>query len=400
MINLIQIHIDVMCVIVLGICFFIFRSNKDQMSKNLVRCNQVLVVACAFDMSRCVTQYMDWATGYFFSLEFLFSAFAAAAAYWMRFTAAQAFLKVPQGFSPRNILLMSPLCLYVAFCMTDYWHRCMFSVASNSSLVRTPLFFLLGVACFGYLFTALIIAGYQYLLGESSEQRHKGQVLFIFTSGTILGGAMQYVTNMQWTLACSTVCIVFYIVTVHEDMIFRDHLSGLNTRARLMRYLGERFPQLKASPDAYLLFLDIDSFKDINDRFGHLNGDRAIRVVGKIMTMLSQDYGAFTARYGGDEFVALIPKADDGFIGRCAELLNSYAELETASMGYEFDISLSIGLAKVSLASSPEELVSMADEAMYRNKLERKRQTRYSDLNRTQLRETASGNDTTEEERL
>ncbi len=400
MISLIQIHIDVMCVIVLGICYFIFRSNKDQMSLNLVRCNRFLILACVFDMGRCVTQCMDWAEGYFFSLELLFSSFAAAAAFWMRFTASQAFLKLPRAFSVRGILLMAPLWLYVAFCMTDYWHRLMFSVASNSTLIRAPLFLFLGVACFGYLFTALLIAGYQYILGESSEQRHKGQILFILTSGTIMGGAMQYVTNMQWTLACSTVCVVFYIVTVHEDMISRDHLSGLNTRSRLMRYLRDNFQQLRASQDAYVLFLDIDRFKEINDGYGHLNGDRAIRVVGKIMTMLSQDYSAFTARYGGDEFVAVLPKTDEGFIGRCSDLLNSYAELETASMGYEFNISLSVGCVRISEAGSPEEVISVADEDMYRNKLSRKKASKYSEKNRTDLHEIASGNDTTEEERL
>jgi diguanylate cyclase (GGDEF)-like protein len=379
MISLIQIHIDVMCAIVLGICYLIFRSNKEQVSVNLVRCNNVLILACLSDIARCITQSMGWYNGYFFSLELLFSSFAGCAALWMRFTAAQAFMKLPRWNSPRNIILMAPLALYVAFCMTDFWHLRMFSVAPDCTLIRTPLFFFLGVVCFGYLMTALIVVGYQYLLGESAEQRHKGQVLFIFTTGTIMGGAMQYVTNMQWTLACSTVCIVFYIVTVHEDMIFRDHLSGLNTRSRFKRYLSEHFEQLRALPESYMLFMDIDHFKEINDRYGHVNGDRAIRVVGKIMTMLAQDQGAFTARFGGDEFVALIPSADSGFIDRCSDMLNSYAELETASMGYEFNISLSVGCVKIALASDPDELFELADDEMYRQKIARRERSRNND---------------------
>ena len=98
-----------------------------------------------------------------------------------------------------------------------------------------------------------MIAGYQFLLGGTSEQRHKGQRLFVLTTGTIIGGLLQYVTNMQWTIACSAVCIVIYIVTVHEDMNFRDQLSGLNTRSRFEIYLSERFGHLRKNPRSYLL---------------------------------------------------------------------------------------------------------------------------------------------------
>ncbi len=372
MISLIQFYIDVMCILVLGICYFIFRSFEDQISVNMVRCNKALLLSCAFDIMRIISQASGHSTIYFFSLCLLFPSFAIAAAFWMRFCAVQAFLKLPHGFSYRNLLIMAPLFLFVVFCVTDYWHRFMFSVTSDSMLIRNRFFDTLGIACFGYLFTSLLIAGYQFLLGDTSEQRHKGQHLLMFTTGTIMGGLLQYFTNMQWTIACSTVCIVFYIVTVHEDMIFRDQLSGLNTRSRFEIYLSERFEHLHKNPRSYLLFIDIDRFKGINDNYGHLNGDRAIRIVGKIMNLIAQHTGAFVARVGGDEFAALIENGDPGLLSRISELANSYAEIETASAGYEFNLSLSVGCVKVSDADDSISLIELADQEMYRCKARRK----------------------------
>lgn len=140
MISLIQFYIDVMCILVLGICYFIFRSFEDQISVNMVRCNKALLLSCAFDIMRIISQASGHSTIYFFSLCLLFPSFAIAAAFWMRFCAVQAFLKLPHGFSYRNLLIMAPLFLFVVFCVTDYWHRFMFSVTSDSMLIRNRFF--------------------------------------------------------------------------------------------------------------------------------------------------------------------------------------------------------------------------------------------------------------------
>ncbi len=91
------------------------------------------------------------------------------------------------------------------------------------------------------------------------------------------------------------------------DLAWRDDLTGLLNRRFLRQLLGEEWPNLVAAHERLtLLLLDLDRFKEVNDRHGHLVGDRALRAAA------SELRSAFRAddwvvRYGGDEFVIVLP---------------------------------------------------------------------------------------------
>jgi len=165
-----------------------------------------------------------------------------------------------------------------------------------------------------------------------------------------------------------------------EQLAKTDSLTKLNNRGAFDEYMEQKQPEaLKDGMGLCLLMLDIDHFKNVNDTYGHMIGDQALKTVaGKIMTSLKESAAGenFPARYGGEEFVVVLPGASMEAALKTAEDIRQRIErynfmVRTANgeilhKGVKFTIS--IGVAQ----SSPEwkdnlveKLVEAADAALY-----------------------------------
>ncbi|MEL7639738.1 MAG: GGDEF domain-containing protein [Solidesulfovibrio sp.] len=159
----------------------------------------------------------------------------------------------------------------------------------------------------------------------------------------------------------------------NQVKIRADH-DGL-TRIHNRRAFDERLVEELRRHQRYgqpmsLLMLDIDHFKNINDRYGHLVGDHVLREVGRLLseTLRSTD---FTARYGGEEFVVILPQTTEEQSRILAERLRRIiAEAEFRSDGKAFGITASIGAATLLPGAliKRKELLDKADKALYQAK--------------------------------
>ncbi|MCK9918397.1 diguanylate cyclase [Microbacteriaceae bacterium K1510] len=154
-----------------------------------------------------------------------------------------------------------------------------------------------------------------------------------------------------------------------EELAQRDGLTGAANRrvfdARLRA--AWQVSSALASPLA-LLMIDIDHFKQFNDRYGHLEGDACLREVAKVLITSARN-DDLAVRYGGEEFAVLLPGALTQQAQRIAERLRrSVEELAIAHADSEFGrVTISIGVATTvdSGATSIEDFVRAADEALY-----------------------------------
>jgi diguanylate cyclase (GGDEF)-like protein len=139
----------------------------------------------------------------------------------------------------------------------------------------------------------------------------------------------------------------------------RDALTGLANR-RALALMDPAVRRLSAhDPPASLVLLDIDHFKDINDRLGHAAGDEAIRRVAQLLLATLRE-GDTVVRWGGEEFVVWLPGLDILRAQAVAEKLRlAVAEAPPPCM------TVSIGMAELRLGESLADAIHRADHAMY-----------------------------------
>jgi diguanylate cyclase (GGDEF)-like protein len=125
-----------------------------------------------------------------------------------------------------------------------------------------------------------------------------------------------------------------------------------------------------------LIFIDLDRFKPINDRYGHLRGSRMLREVGFLLRSAVRETD-YPARYGGDEFVVILPQTDGPAAARLGEKLRRLVEEHTflQEEGINAHVGMSLGVATYpNEAASKEALIRLADERMYQDKERRKQE--------------------------
>lgn len=166
-----------------------------------------------------------------------------------------------------------------------------------------------------------------------------------------------------------------------------DALTGLATRrhffAHARRQLGT--PD-GGGPVTGLLMLDLDGFKQINDRFGHGAGDRALAHFGSLLRDGLAD-GDLAGRYGGEEFCALMRRGSEDEIHACADAIRqSVADHPLFEAGQEIRLTVSIGMSTTREGASLEDLLVVADRRVYlakamgRNRIVDRRTTQPRDL--------------------
>lgn len=148
-----------------------------------------------------------------------------------------------------------------------------------------------------------------------------------------------------------------------------DPLTGLlNRRAFRRRVLDVLRPAAQRTVAGTLLLMDLDRFKQLNDHFGHLAGDRALRAFAQVLESHLPST-SIIGRFGGDEFCVLLPGADALEAARHAERIRHATEALAIAVGPAIiRVQVSIGIGELPSNLSFNELLRRADHALYRAK--------------------------------
>lgn len=146
-----------------------------------------------------------------------------------------------------------------------------------------------------------------------------------------------------------------------------DPLTGLYTRWYFMYRLREEFERVKRYGGNFsVVMADIDNFKKINDKYGHKIGDEVLKFISSLMKSYTRTTDII-GRYGGEEFILILPNTDKESAAKvCQKILYGMAEVNP----FDFRVTMSFGVAGYpeDVVFEPDELVVLADKAMYVSK--------------------------------
>ena len=258
-----------------------------------------------------------------------------------------------------------PAVLMIIGCFINLVTPVFFVIDEYNVYQRTDLFFLTYVVTYSYLVYGVV------LISMYRKKVHKYLFLpaILFMIPVVIGSALQfafYGYSLVW-LGVS-IGMIWLFINVQNEASYVDMLSGLFNRQYLNDIL--LMHSRKGDKGSILagIMLDIDSFKEINNKFGHLVGDEAISAVGKILHTAVGSKG-ISCRYGGDEFIILMKTDSQKEIMDMIDTVRTKAALFNEAEKTPYQIHFSIGHSTYQSGhESTDAFLKRIDTAMYEDK--------------------------------
>jgi len=212
-----------------------------------------------------------------------------------------------------------------------------------------------------------------------SNQNVIGSLCFFQDSKTILSKE-QIDFFHRITQEVSNILDKIFLFQQTKEDTFRDHLTGVYNR----RYFNQRLEMELKRAERYkrnlsILMIDIDNFKQINDQYGHVEGDEVLK---RLVLVIKQNLrnSDILVRFGGEEFVALLPETNSKNAYLAGEKLRTAVEkdmhFQPQNLNKEQKVTISIGVSNYPTdAYSGESLISKADKYLYDAKRQGKNRT-------------------------
>ena len=174
----------------------------------------------------------------------------------------------------------------------------------------------------------------------------------------------------------STIMMLYVYIISLNDQVSIDELTRLNNRTQLKKYVvGESSKQNNDKSTRFVLMIDLNKFKQINDQYGHVEGDMALKRTADALKAACGDnvLKTFIARYGGDEFI-IITKTDNEELVKelCNTIKDTVIRLNDEA-GAKYELTASIGYASYTGdITAFQTALAEADEALYKDKAARR----------------------------
>ncbi|MDA0746385.1 MAG: GGDEF domain-containing protein [bacterium] len=182
-----------------------------------------------------------------------------------------------------------------------------------------------------------------------------------------------FAQKTEWHTSIDDFCLLKK--TALRDLInaaIYDNLTGLYSKNILETRLQEEFRRARRySLPLSILFIETDAFKNFNDTYGHLEGDRVLAFIGRYIRAQIREVD-FPARFGGDEFMVLLPHTGGETAMSLAQRIHAEILEAQRTAGLRATVTISIGVGTMTRAmTSEDQLIEAADRASYKAKIQK-----------------------------
>ena len=302
--------------------------------------------------------------------EVYFLATAAMCFFWFIYFE---YLRETRFVKRRRYVLYSTsiLWLMVIALLANLFNHSLFYIDESGVYRRGPFFILTYILSYSYVLIAFIRV--MINLKRDKEATNKDLLirLAFFPLFPGISGVLQFIFP-RLPIACATISLttLFLYLTWVDQLISLDPLTGLNNRKQLTHTFNNLSKNHENQDKIRLYLIDVNHFKQINDTYGHLQGDNALKIIAEALKAACKgaNRGTVIARYGGDEFVILVSENNNDETIDLKERIKEKLKELSEKKSVPFELTVSVGSACSDNGDSLKDLILKADKAMYMEK--------------------------------
>jgi diguanylate cyclase (GGDEF)-like protein len=271
---------------------------------------------------------------------------------------------------PLRIISEMPMYAVAVLVLLSYRTEWIFYIDEANHYQRGPYTIMHVILSYGYIFFALVQVISATLKKENFQKRKEylNVLYFILIPGFLCVGQV-FIPGIPLVSMGLTGGILLVYMNTEEMLISIDVLTNLSNRNQLYTYLGSKFRTEQDRLALYLLLIDVDYFKTINDQYGHLEGDIALKRVADALKLSCADRKGIVCRYGGDEFIIVCENMLEEEVRQlCSDIVFILHQMNQKAQ-VPYDLTVSIGYAHcTSEIHYIPELIEAADQELYKVK--------------------------------
>ena len=261
----------------------------------------------------------------------------------------------------------------IASCRTGW----VFSIDENNRYLRGPLHLWQLWLSFAYVLLTSAKALCKAFQKKHFERRMELLSLAAFMLLPLGFVLLQVIYLGQVPTLCMgyTVTLLVVYLNILDQRITIDPLTQVYNREQMVRYLSHKLRSAGEDSSLFLLMLDADNFKHINDRYGHMEGDSALIRIAETLRRTAPR-NAFVGRYGGDEFVVIGNAATPAQIRSLCQQIHLALQQANADalVPYQLDVSIGCAIQHPGCVTIPD-FIRAADADLYKTKREKKQRS-------------------------
>ena len=356
---------NIISILLIGTLYLANR-QKAEYNRDMRLLQQMMVTIGIANVSDCCVYYLAGSSNIvikvlvFLSGSGLFLGNVMIGYLWAKFIMVH--MNIPFSDIRRNIYRTIGL-ISIVLLVINIFYPLVFSVSDGRYQRGFAYIIFLIFAAF-YILDSL----YLYVKRVKKNGSLKLFPVHIFLIPVILGVVIQaFFVEIAITWTSIAISVAGIMTALKNEIIFTDCLTGLYNRVYL-EFLHKRACNKK---DCWVsgIMIDLNGFKQINDNYGHAEGDLALCIVADLLRKSFSEYGVVT-RYAGDEFVIMLNTTDDQLIQKIIESAKKNFVTENEKNDKPYQLSASMGYAITNLSNETiDDFMNRIDEQMYQDKL-------------------------------
>ena len=356
---------NIISILLIGTLYLANR-QKAEYDRDMRLLQQMMVTIGIANISDCCVYYLAGSSNIvikvlvFLSGSWIFLGNVMIGYLWAKFIMVH--MNIPFSDIRRNIYRTIGL-ISIVLLVINIFYPLVFSVSDGRYQRGFAYIIFLLFAAF-YILDSL----YLYVKRVKKNGSLKLFPVHIFLIPVILGVVIQaFFVEIAITWTSIAISVEGIMTALKNEIIFTDCLTGLYNREYL-EFLHKRACNKK---DCWVsgIMIDLNGFKQINDNYGHSEGDLALCIFADLLRKSFSEYGVVT-RYAGDEFVIMLNTTDDQLIQKIIKSAKKNFVTENEKNDKPYQLSASMGYAITNLSNETiDDFMNRIDEQMYQDKL-------------------------------